>query len=95
VRPEAGLGQYAYTAQGENLYNMARDPAKLGVLADVVNTTSPMSRINPGGIDNLQRANDFERLMQAYGYSGYFSPEAKVATVFEPMNVRLAKALRR
>jgi hypothetical protein len=95
VRPEAGLGSNVYTAQGQNLYNMARDPAKLGVLADVVNTTSPMSRINPGSIDDLQRANDFERLMQAYGYSGYFSPEAKVATVFEPMNVRLAKALRR
>lgn len=95
VRPEAGLGSNVYTAQGENLYNMARDPAKLGVLADVVNTTSPMSRVNPGSVDALQRANDFERLMQAYGYSGYFSPEAKVATVFEPMNVRLAKALQR
>lgn len=95
VRPEAGLGSNVYTAQGQNLYNMARDPAKLGVLADVVNTTSPMARINPGSIDDLQRANDFERLMQTYGYSGYFSPEAKVATVFDPMNVKLAKALRR
>jgi hypothetical protein len=95
VKPEAGLGSNVYTAQGENLYNMARDPAKLGVLADVVNTTSPMSRVNPGSVDAFQRANDFERLMQAYGYSGYFSPEAKVATMFEPMNVRLAKALRR
>lgn len=95
VRPEAGLGPNVYTAQGENLYNMRRDPAKLGILADVVNTTSPLARMNPGSIDDFQRANDFERLMRAYGYSGYFSPEAKVATVFEPMNVRLAKALRR
>ena len=95
VRPEAGLGSNVYTAQGENLYNMRRDPAKLGVLADVVNTTSPLARMNPGSIDDFQRANDFERLMRAYGYSGYYSPEAKVATVFEPMNVRLAKALRR
>jgi hypothetical protein len=95
VRPEAGLGSNVYTAQGENLYNMRRDPAKLGVLADVVNTTSPLARMNPGSIDDFQRANDFERLMRTYGYSGYFSPEAKVATVFEPINVRLAKALRR
>jgi hypothetical protein len=95
VRPEAGLGPNIYTAQGENLYNMRRDPAKLGVLADVVNTTSPLARMNPGSIDDFQRANDFERLMRTYGYSGYFSPEAKVATVFEPINVRLAKALRR
>jgi hypothetical protein len=95
VRPEAGLGSNVYTAQGENLYNMRRDPAKLGVLADVVNTTSPLARMNPGGVDDFQRANDFERLMRAYGYSGYYSPEAKVATVFEPMNVRLAKALKR
>ena len=95
VRPEAGLGSNVYTAQGENLYNMRRDPAKLGVLADVVNTTSPLARMNPGSIDDFQRANDFERLMRTYGYSGYYSPEAKVATVFEPINVRLAKALRR
>jgi hypothetical protein len=95
VRPEAGLGSNVYTAQGENLYNMRRDPAKLGVLADVVNTTSPLARMNPGGVDDFQRANDFERLMRAYGYSGYYSPEAKVATVFKPMNVRLAKALKR
>jgi len=95
VRPEAGLGSNVYTAQGENLYNMRQDPAKLGVLADVVNTTSPLARMNPGGVDDFQRANDFERLMRAYGYSGYYSPEAKVATVFEPMNVRLAKALKR
>lgn len=95
VRPEAGLGSNVYTAQGENLYNMRRDPAKLGVLADVVNTTSPLARMNPGSVDDFQRANDFERLMRAYGYSGYYSPEAKVAAVFEPMNVRLAKALKR
>jgi len=95
VRPEAGLGPNIYTAQGENLYNMRRDPAELGILADVVNTTSPLARMNPGSIDDFQRANDFERLMRAYGYSGYYSPEAKVATVFEPMNVKLARALRR
>jgi hypothetical protein len=95
VRPEAGLGPNVYTAQGENLYNMKRDPANLGVLADVVNTTSPLAQMNPGSIDPYGRANDFERLMRAYGYSGYYSPEAKVATVFEPMNVRLARALRR
>lgn len=95
VQPEAGLGPNVYTAEGQNLYNMRADPANLGTLADVVNTTSPLAQINPGSIDPFGRANDFERLMQAYGYSGYFSPEAKVATVFEPMNVRLAKALRR
>ena len=95
VTPEAGLGPNVYTAQGENLYNMRRDPAKLGILADVVNTTSPMAQMNPGAIDAAQRANDFERLMRAYGYAGYYSPEARVATVFEPMNVRLARALRR
>ena len=95
VRPEAGLGPNVYTAQGENLYNMRRDPAKLGILADVVNTTSPMAQMNPGAIDATQRANDFERLMRAYGYAGYYSPEARVATVFEPTRVKLAKALRR
>jgi hypothetical protein len=95
VRPEAGLGSNVYTAQGQNLYNMRRDPANLGVLADVVNTTSPLAQMNPGSIDPYGRANDFERLMRAYGYSGYYSPEAKVATVFEPMNVRLARALKR
>ena len=94
VKPEAGLGSNVYTAQGENLYNMARDPAKLGVLADVVNTTSPMARINPGAVNDFQRANDFERLMRAYGYAGYYSPEQKIATVFEPTRVKLAKALR-
>jgi hypothetical protein len=95
VRPEAGLGSNVYTARGENLYNMRRDPAKLGVLADVVNTTSPLAQMNPGAIDDFSRASDFERLMKAYGYGGYYSPEAKVATVFEPMRVKLAKALRR
>ncbi len=95
VHPEAGLGPNVYTAQGENLYNMRRDPAKLGILADVVNTTSPMAQMNPGAIDAAQRANDFERLMRAYGYAGYYSPEARVATVFEPTRVKLAKALRR
>lgn len=95
VRPEAGLGSNVYTAEGQNLYNMRRDPAKLGVLADVVNTTSPLSQMNPGAIDDFQRANDFERLMRAFGYSGYYSPEKKVATVFEPTRVKLAKALRR
>ncbi|MGA1271341.1 MAG: hypothetical protein ACO3V7_07265 [Burkholderiaceae bacterium] len=95
VPPEAGLGPNVYTAQGENLYNMRRDPAKLGILADVVNTTSPMAQMNPGAIDAAQRANDFERLMRAYGYAGYYSPEARVATVFEPTRVKLAKALRR
>lgn len=95
VQPETGLGSNIYTAQGQNLYNMRKDPAKLGTLADVVNTTSPLAQMNPGAIDEFQRANDFERLMQAYGYSGYYSPEAKVATVFEPMNVKLARALRR
>jgi len=95
VRPEAGLGPNVYMAQGENLYNMRQDPAQLGTLADVVNTTSPLAQMNPGSIDDFQRANDFERLMRAYGYSGYYSPEAKVATVFEPMNVKLARALKR
>ena len=95
VRPEAGLGPNVYTAEGQNLYNMRRDPAKLGVLADVVNTTSPLAQMNPGAIDDFQRANDFERLMRAYGYSGYYSPEQKVATVFEPTRVKLARALRR
>lgn len=95
VEPEMGLGPFAYTAQGQNLYNMRKDPAKLGVLADVVNTTSPFARMNPGSLDDFQSANDFERLMRTYGYSGYFSPEARVATVFEPMNVKLARALRR
>lgn len=95
VQPEAGLGPNVYVAEGQNLYNMRKDPANLGVLANVVNTTSPLAQMNPGSIDPYGRANDFERLMRAYGYSGYYSPEAKVATVFEPMNVRLAKALRR
>jgi hypothetical protein len=95
VQPEMGLGPNVYTAQGQNLYNMRKDPANLGTLADVVNTTSPLSQRNPGSIDEFQRANDFERLIRSYGYSGYYSPEAKVATVFEPMNVKLARALRR
>lgn len=95
VQPEAGLGPNVYVAEGQNLYNMRKDPANLGVLADVVNTTSPLAQMNPGSIDPYGRANDFERLMRAYGYSGYYSPEAKVATVFEPMNVKLARALRR
>ena len=95
VQPEVGLGPNVYVAEGQNLYNMRKDPANLGVLADVVNTTSPLAQMNPGSIDPYGRANDFERLMRAYGYSGYYSPEAKVATVFEPMNVKLARALRR
>ena len=95
VPPEVGLGPNVYTAQGSNLYNINKDPAKLGLLADVVNTTSPLAQMNPGTIDEFARANDFERLMKAYGYSGYYSPSQKVATVFEPMNVKLAKALRR
>ena len=95
VRPEVGLGPNVYTAQGENLYNIQRDPAKLGVLSRVINTTSPLAQINPGAVDAFQQANDLERLMKAYGYSGYYSPNQKVATVFDPMNVKLARALRR
>lgn len=95
VQPEVGLGTNVYTAQGENLYNIQRDPAKLGVLSRVVNTTSPLAQMNPGAVDAFQQANDLERLMRAYGYSGYYSPTQKVATVFEPMNVRLARALRK
>jgi hypothetical protein len=93
VKPESGLGRHAYTAQGENLYDLSTDPAKLMMLARESNRTSPLGNFNPGMVENDQAMNDAERMAKEYGYSGVANPKAMfpMAAVFNKTPVQPAQ----
>jgi hypothetical protein len=76
VKPEPGLGQHAYAGQAENLYDLTKDPAKLHLLAQESNRTSPLGNFNPGVVNQAQTMNDVERMAKEHGYSGVANPKA-------------------
>jgi len=90
VTPEAGVGSARYSAQGQNLYNMASDPQKLYSLARISNLSSPLSNFNPNSVPKDQIMNDFEKLVRTYGYSGYAQPDQAypIAAMFDPVQVQ-------
>ena len=76
VIPEEGLGGHAYRGQLHDLYDMSKDPMKLGLLAAEANRKNPLGNFNPGTVDNDQAMNDTERMAKEYGYSGVANPNA-------------------
>ena len=76
--PESGLGQYRYGTQGENLYSMASDPERLGLLAREANRMPFTARSNQGLINEDQALTDFERLAKEYGYEGLLGNRAGI-----------------
>jgi hypothetical protein len=77
-RPEAGLGRYRYGTQGEDLYSMASDPERLGLLAREANRMPFTARSNQGLINEDQALTDFERLAKEYGYEGLLGDRAAI-----------------
>jgi hypothetical protein len=77
-RPETGLGQYRYGTQGEDLYSMASDPERLGLLAREANRMPFTARSNQGIINEDQALTDFERLAKEYGYEGLLGDRAAI-----------------
>jgi hypothetical protein len=77
-RPESGLGQYRYGTEGENLYSMAGDPERLGLLAREANRMPFTARSNQGIINEDQALTDFERLAKEYGYEGLLGDRAAI-----------------
>jgi hypothetical protein len=77
-RPESGLGQYRYGTQGENLYSMASDPERLGLLAREANRMPFTARSNQGLVNEDQALTDFERLAKEYGYEGLLGNRAGI-----------------
>ena len=77
-RPESGLGQYRYGTEGENLYSMASDPERLGLLAREANRMPFTARSNQGIINEDQALTDFERLAKEYGYEGLLGDRAAI-----------------
>ena len=86
VTPEPGLGRYPYQMQVPGLYDIARDPEQLGLLATARNTTSFLSPYNKGLLDPQQSLTDLERLTREYGYRGLLDPTK--AILFNPTLVR-------
>jgi hypothetical protein len=86
VTPEPGLGRYPYQMQVPGLYDIARDPEQLGLLAAARNTTSFLSPYNKGLLDPQQSLTDLERLTREYGYRGLLDPTK--AILFNPTVVR-------
>ncbi len=86
VTPEPGLGRYPYQMQVSGLYDIARDPEQLGLLAAARNTTSFLSPYNRGLLDPQQSLTDLERLTREYGYRGLLDPTK--AILFNPTLVR-------
>jgi hypothetical protein len=84
-RPEAGLGRYRYGTQGEDLYSMASDPERLGLLAREANRMPFTARSNQGLINEDQALTDFERLAKEYGYEGLLGDRA--AIMYNPATV--------
>jgi len=84
-RPETGLGRYRYGTQGEDLYSMASDPERLGLLAREANRMPFTARSNQGIINEDQALTDFERLAKEYGYEGLLGDRA--AIMYNPASV--------
>ena len=84
-RPETGLGRYRYGTQGEDLYSMASDPERLGLLAREANRMPFTARSNQGLINEDQALTDFERLAKEYGYEGLLGDRA--AIMYNPATV--------
>ena len=89
VTPEEGLGSYRYRAQAENLYDITKDPLNLKTLARESNRMPWTSNFNPGTVEPGQFANDLERMVKEYGYTGFANPNAAfpMAVTFDPTQV--------
>jgi hypothetical protein len=84
VKPEPGLGPYAYAGQANDLYDLTHDPVRLGLLATEANRSNPLGNFNPGVVNTAQAQNDTERMAKEHGYSGVANPKAAypMAAVF-------------
>ena len=86
---EGDLGPYRYGAYGKNIYNVSEDPENLARLAAILNTPSPLATMNPGAFQKDLYANDLDRLIKMYGYSGRANTTGSYpqATIFNPVSV--------
>ena len=86
---EGDLGPYRYGAYGKNIYNVSEDPENLARLAAILNTPSPLATMNPGAFQKDLYANDLDRLIKMYGYSGRANTTGSYpqATIFDPVSV--------
>ena len=89
-RGEVGLGTHKYKAMVDKLYDMGADPLMLRKLAVEANRTPHTSMVNPGLVDQVQAANDYERLIKDYGYNGMINRNLSMPTaaVFNPVPVQ-------
>ena len=76
IKSEPGLGPHTFTGQAHGLYDLAKDPIRLGLLAAESNRRSPLGNFNPGVVNQAQAMNDTERMAKEHGYSGVANPMA-------------------
>ena len=90
VTPEPNVGTSRYRAEIGNLYNQAEDPIKLARMTRILNTNSPLGTFNPGVTETATAANDLDRLLKMYGYSGLADTSSGYPTayVFNPVPVQ-------
>lgn len=85
---ETGLGPHRYKTTVDRLYDIEQDPEHLHQLAREVNRTPHTAKYNQGIVDEDRAANEFERMAHEYGYKGVINSSRKIASVFDPQEVK-------
>ena len=92
VEPERGVGNNAYSAHSDRLYDISKDPHGFFRIANEANRESHLGNFNPGVVDKGQARSDVERMAYEHGYSGVANPKAQypMAALFEKLPLRRA-----